>query len=154
MAFPGRETHHEWIATIAYDRSRSVFLPPPAGSGRHRLAALHRDVLPLRAEVDPRFFPPAETFRTLQLSTLACGRENTIRDCESARQQADPLLDHPRLPVSCKDVLWTIDQKARVAASNSYERRSEIDQAARDVTVFCRQRAMPQDPVPAPASTP
>ena len=112
------------------------------------------DVLPLRAAVDPRFFPPAETFRTLQLSTLACGRENTIRDCESARQQADPLLDHQRLPVSCKDVLWTIDQKARVAASNSYERRSEIDQAARNVTVFCRQRAMPQDPVPAPASTP
>jgi hypothetical protein len=110
--------------------------------------------IPLRAEVDPRFFPPADIFRALQLSTLACGRENTISDCESARQQADPLLDHPRLPVSCKDVLWTIEQKARVAASNSFERRNEIDQAARDVTVFCRQRAMPQDEQPVPTSAP
>lgn len=102
--------------------------------------------LPARAGIDPRFFPPAETFRTLQLSTLACGRENTSTDCDRARDQADPLLDHPRLPVSCKDVLWTIYQQAKVAASNSYERRRDIDQAARDLTQFCRQRAMPQEP--------
>lgn len=102
-------------------------------------------------EVDPRFFPPAAIFRTLQLSTLACGRENTISDCESAREQADPLLDHPRLSMSCKDVLWRIDQKARAASRNSYGRRHEIDRAAQDVTIFCRQRAMRQDQ-PAPAA--
>jgi hypothetical protein len=96
---------------------------------------------PLLAKLDPGVFPPAETFRTLQLTTLACGRENTAASCDRARALADPLLDHPRLPASCKDTLWEIRQHALVAASNSIERRERIDRAGRDVTVFCRQRA-------------
>jgi hypothetical protein len=75
----------------------------------------------------------------LQLTTYACGRDNTASSCEQARLQADPLLDHPRLPASCKDVLWKIRQKAVVAPSNSFERRDPIDAAANEVTVFCRQ---------------
>jgi hypothetical protein len=88
----------------------------------------------------PETFPPPEVFRKLQLTTYACGRDNAASSCEQARIQADPLLDHPRLPASCKDVLWKIRQKAVTASSNSFERRDPIDAAANDVTVFCRQR--------------
>ncbi len=92
-----------------------------------------------RSAPAPEAFPAPETFRTLQLTTYACGRENTASSCDRARQLADPLLDHPRLPASCKDVLWRIRQKAVVGTTNSFERRDPIDAAANDVTVFCRQ---------------
>ena len=94
---------------------------------------------PALADTLPDGFPPPEVFRKLQLTTYACGRENTASSCEQARLQADPLLDHPRLPASCKDVLWKIRQKAVAAPSNGFERRDPIDAAANDVTVFCRQ---------------
>ena len=94
---------------------------------------------PARSGTLPEAFPAPEIFRKLQLTTYACGRENTPSSCEQARLQADPLLDHPRLPASCKDVLWRIRQKAVVAPTNSFERRDPIDAAANDVTVFCRQ---------------
>jgi len=85
-------------------------------------------------------FPPPETFRSLRLLTLACGRDNTAEPCDQARAVADPLLDHPRLPASCKDALWEIRQRARVAATNSFKRRDPIDKAAEDVKAFCRQQ--------------
>lgn len=97
-----------------------------------------------RAGSNPETFPPPEVFRKLQLTTYACGRDNTASSCEQARLQADPLLDHPRLPASCKDVLWKIRQKAVAAPTNSFERRDPIDAAANDVTVFCRQRSKPK----------
>ncbi|KEF42125.1 MAG: hypothetical protein ER33_07805 [Cyanobium sp. CACIAM 14] len=102
---------------------------------------------PLGAAPQPPPFPPASDFRSLQLITLACGRENSAEPCEKARTLANPLLDHPRLPASCKDVLWTIRQQAVVAASNSFERREAIDRAARSLTAVCRQ----QLPVTKPA---
>ena len=84
---------------------------------------------PALADTLPDGFPPPEVFRKLQLTTYACGRENTASSCEQARLQADPLLDHPRLPASCKDVLWKIRQKAVAAPSNGFERRDPIDAA-------------------------
>ncbi|MFO0138183.1 MAG: hypothetical protein ACK535_09220, partial [Cyanobacteriota bacterium] len=39
----------------------------------------------------PETYPPPEIFRTLQLTTYACGRDNTASSCEQARLQADPL---------------------------------------------------------------
>lgn len=86
-------------------------------------------------------YPPASLFRSLQLITLACGRDNSSGSCEKARTMADPLLDHPRLSARCKDMLWAIRQNAQVAPQNSYERREGIDRAARDVTLLCRQPA-------------
>jgi hypothetical protein len=84
-------------------------------------------------------YPPASTFRTIQLETLACGRENTAAPCDKARRLADPLLDHPRLSTSCKDALWSVRQKAVTAATNSSERRDPIDKASRDLAAYCRQ---------------
>lgn len=88
-------------------------------------------------------YPPASEFRSLQLITLACGRDNDAASCDKARAMADPLLDHPRLSASCKDSLWAIRQRAVVASTNSRDRRDAIDRAARDVTVFCRQPTRP-----------
>ena len=97
---------------------------------------------PLRAApaaaFPPDVFPPSSVFRTLQLNTLACGRENTAERCGEARRQADPLLDHPRLPARCKDVLWSIRNLAVEAPTNSLTRRDPIDQAAAEVTIACR----------------
>lgn len=100
-------------------------------------------VTPSMAGLDPRLFPGSEVFRELQLTTLACSRENTASDCERARAEAEKLLEHPRLPSSCKDTLWTITQKATVGATQSFERRRAIDRAAQDVISLCRQRVNP-----------
>ena len=90
----------------------------PAGLARHLGWLLALLPLPLQAagtpKLDPTLYPPPDTFRSLQLAVLACGRENTAALCEKARLQADPLLDHPRLPSVCKDVLWNIRQKSVV----------------------------------------
>jgi hypothetical protein len=96
--------------------------------------------LPLQAAPELPPFPPAADFRSLQLITLACSRENTAEPCAQARDLADPLLDHPRLPASCKDALWSIMQRAVVAPSNSFERREAIDRVADRLTVVCRQQ--------------
>ena len=88
-------------------------------------------------------YPPAETFRRIQLSTFACGRENSAESCDKARGLADPLLDHPRLPSSCKDALWDVSQLARTAPQNSFARRDPIDEAANRVRQLCRQPVQP-----------
>ena len=85
-------------------------------------------------------YPPDETFRRLRLVTLVCGRDNTEEACTEARTTADPLLDHPLLSASCKDALWDIRQRAKVAPSNSFERRDPIDEAAQQVMLFCRRQ--------------
>ena len=113
------------------------------------LAALLGAADGLRAAPADRPFPPASTFRSLQLTSLDCSRENSSAPCDRARAMADPLLDHPRLSGRCKDVLWDIRQKATVAPANSAERREAIDASARDLTMFCRQQVKPQPQPPA-----
>ena len=100
-------------------------------------------VTPATAGLDPRLFPGSEVFRELQLTTLACSRENTASDCDRARAEAENLIEHPRLPSSCKDSLWTITQKATVGSTQSFERRRVIDKAAQEVVSLCRQRVKP-----------
>ena len=85
-------------------------------------------------------YPSTDLFRSLQLNVLACGRENTPGSCDIARRTADPLLDHPRLPASCKDVLWTIRERAVVAPANSFNRREQLNRAAADLIPLCRDR--------------
>jgi hypothetical protein len=130
----------------------------PAGLARHlgRLLALLPlplsvallPGLPLLAASNPKLnaavYPPPDTFRSLQLALLACGRENTAALCDQVRQQADPLLDHPRLPSVCKDVLWTIRQKAVVGAADDFNRRDRIEKLAREVSAICNQQAKPK----------
>lgn len=88
-------------------------------------------------------YPPAETFRRIQLTTFACGRENTATSCDQARSQADRLLDHPRLTSSCKDALWEVRERAHTAPANNFARRDPIDEAANRVRLVCRQPVQP-----------
>jgi hypothetical protein len=94
-------------------------------------------------------FPPRDTFRTLQLAAQTCGRDNDTASCDQARGGADALLDHPRLPARCKDTLWEISQRARVAPRNDLARREALNRSGDDLMAFCRQQVRA-----APAETP
>lgn len=115
------------------------------------LALLLGLALPPPAAAESAPFPSSESIRQLQLQTLACARENTAAACDPARRQADPLIDHPRLPATCKDTLWAIVQQAQPAASNSFERRDALGRLAQDLTRVCRQTLRPTQK---PAETP
>jgi len=93
--------------------------------------------------IDPTQFPPTELFRQLQLNTIACGRDNSPEPCQQARATADPLMDHPRLPASCKDTLWDIRERAVVVSTNSYARREALNRDASDVMVLCKPATKP-----------
>lgn len=95
---------------------------------------------PLRAAEKNVPYPATDLFRRLQLDVLDCGRENNAASCDAARKVADPLLDHPRLPASCKDLLWTIRERGVVAPSNSFNRREQLNKAAADIMPLCRER--------------
>ena len=94
----------------------------------------------LRAAPKEISYPSADLWRQLQLTVLECGRENTAASCDLARSTADPLLDHPQLPATCKDNLWTIRDQAVVAASNNYARRERLNKAASELLPLCRER--------------
>lgn len=94
----------------------------------------------LRAAPKVLSYPSTDLWRQLQLTVLECGRENTAASCDLARSTADPLLDHPQLPATCKDALWTIRDQAVVAASNSYARRERLNKAASELLSLCRER--------------
>ncbi len=102
-------------------------------------AALASGLAPGPAFAAEAPYPPATTFREVQLTTFSCGRDNTPSDCDKARRLADPLLDNPRLSTACKDALWSVRQLSVVAPQNSPERRDPIDKASRDVAAYCRQ---------------
>lgn len=115
--------------------------------GTLAIAVLSTGVMSRAAEP----FPSRDSLRAMQLAALACARENTAASCHQARALADPLLDHPRLPASCKDLLWTISQKAQPAASNSFERREAIAQPAGSLLSVCRSNEQQTAPKAAPA---
>jgi hypothetical protein len=137
--------------------ARSVRSPRPAATqglrlvaGSLALAATLQTSAALARQQEPPF-PSEQELRDLQQLVFACGRENTSAPCDQARRRADPLLDHPRLPGSCKDVLWQIREQAVVAASNSFNRRDQLDRVGLDLVRVCQQRR----PQPAsPGATP
>lgn len=99
-------------------------------------------------------FPSEDSLRQVQLAALACSRENTAASCEQARSQLNPLLDHPRLPATCKDLVWTLLQSVRPASRNSFERRDAIDDPASRLLLVCRSAEKPEPAPQAPAAAP
>jgi len=83
-------------------------------------------------------FPSEESLKELQLVTISCARDNSAASCSKSQELADPLMDHPRLPASCKDLLWSILEKAKPAASNSYQRREALSDPAQRLLLVCR----------------
>jgi hypothetical protein len=110
-------------------------------------------ISPLQARLQDPPLPREQELRELQQLVFACGRENTSGPCEQARRRADPLLDHPRLPGSCKDVLWQIREQALVASANSLQRREQLERTGLDLVRVCQQRrAQPAAPRPGTGS--
>jgi hypothetical protein len=95
---------------------------------------------PLQAAPKDPPYPSMELLRELQLQTFACGRENTVEACGKGSTMADPLLDHPRLGANCKDAIWTIRERAKPAATNTFERREALNRAGQDLIPFCKQQ--------------
>lgn len=98
--------------------------------------------LPAHSRLQDPPYPSREALRNLQLLVFTCGRDNQAAPCEDARRQADSLLDHPRLPGSCKDSLWQIQEQAVVASANSFGRRDRLDRTAVDMLRFCQDRGL------------
>ncbi len=85
-------------------------------------------------------YPSTETLRKVQLAAVACARENSAASCSQAKAIADPLIDHPLLPSSCKDLLWTITYLSKPADRNTYQRREGLEQPAEAVVRSCQFR--------------
>ena len=102
---------------------------------------------PLQAAPTYVPWPSQDVLKTLQKEAFLCSLNNSPDQCERARQRADELMDHPRLPAICKDVLWRLVKESRVAATNSFQRRDAIDQPARRLIGVC------SEPVKKPALT-
>lgn len=84
-------------------------------------------------------WPSKEELRTIQLEAFECSKDNQSEPCSSTRSKADALMDHPRLPGVCKDVLWTLMETATVSPSNDYKRRDAIDTPAKRLTSICAE---------------
>ena len=97
-------------------------------------------------------WPSQDTLSTLQKEAFLCSLNNSPDQCEEVRERADALMDHPRLPAICKDVLWSLVAEASVAATNSFRRRDAIDQPARRLIRVCSELVKPSKE-PAPART-
>ena len=98
---------------------------------------------PLQAASTYVPWPSQDALKTLQKEAFLCSLNNSPDQCEGVRQRADALMDHPRLPAICKDVLWSLVGEARVAATNSFRRRDAIDQPARRLTRVCSEPVKP-----------
>ena len=118
------------------------------------LSALLTGPSALQAQTADVSFPTREELRELQLQAYACSRENTAESCDRTRALSDPLMDHLRLPATCKDTLWEILQASTVVATNSYQRRDSIDRPARRLTVVCANPVKPTAPAPSPGTRP
>ena len=106
----------------------------------------------VEAQIKQVPFPTREELRALQLLAYNCSRGNDAESCDKTRSLADPLMDHPRLSAACKDTVWEVVQTARVASSNSFQRRDSIDRPARRLTLVCSEPEKPQEPA-APTQT-
>ena len=91
-------------------------------------------------------WPTKDQLRQIQINAFSCSRENSDATCRSARLAADALMDHPRLPAVCKDVLWTLVETAKVAPANTYQRRDAIDEPARELSTICAEPIKKKDP--------
>ena len=98
---------------------------------------------PLQATPTYVPWPSQDIFRALQKEAFLCSLNNGPDQCNGVRQRADELMDHPRLPAICKDVLWRLVKESRVAATNSFQRRDAIDQPARRLIGVCSEPIKP-----------
>ena len=98
---------------------------------------------PLQAAPTYVPWPSQGVLKTLQKEAFLCSLKNSPDLCDPARRRADELMDHPRLPAICKDVLWRLVKESHIAATNSFQRRDAIDQPARRLIGVCSEPIKP-----------
>ena len=84
-------------------------------------------------------WPSKDQLQGIEHAAYACSRDNTTEACARVRQLADPLMDHPRLPGLCKDVLWSLMDEAKAASTNNYRRKDTITNTARRIPRVCAE---------------
>ena len=84
-------------------------------------------------------WPSKDQLRGIEQAAYACSRDNSTKACAHVRQLADPLMDHPRLPGLCKDVLWFLMDEAKVAKTNDFRRKDSITNTARRIPKVCAE---------------
>ena len=84
-------------------------------------------------------WPSKEQLQGIERAAYACSRDNTTEACARVRQLADPLMDHPRLPGLCKDVLWSLMDESKAASTNDYRRKDTITNTARRIPRVCSE---------------
>ena len=82
-------------------------------------------------------WPSKDQLRRIEQAAYACSRNNSTEACARVRQLANPLMDHPRLPGLCKDVLWSLMDEAKVANTNDFRRKDAITDTARRIPRVC-----------------
>ena len=82
-------------------------------------------------------WPSKDQLKAIQFAAYSCSLNNDAESCGRTRALADPLMDHPRLPGLCKDILWSLMEQSTVASSNDYKRRDAIDTTARRLAGAC-----------------
>ena len=87
-------------------------------------------------------WPSNDQLRSIEQAAYACSRDNSAEACARVRQLADPLMDHPRLPGLCKDVLWSLMDEAKVANTNDFRRKDAITNTARRIQRVCAEAVM------------
>ncbi len=112
------------------------------------LGLLLLSATPAFSELEYVPIPTKEELRSIQLQAFTCSRTNEAEACRRTRQMVDPLMDHPRLPSSCKDVVWDLLQVAKTASKNSFQRRDAIDSPARRLSVICINSTRQKSPNP------
>tara|TARA_B100001175_G_scaffold294459_1_gene281741 strand:- start:231 stop:605 length:375 start_codon:yes stop_codon:yes gene_type:complete len=98
---------------------------------------------PLQAGSTYAPWPSQDVLKMLQKEAFLCSLNNSPDQCDPARQRADELMDHPRLPAICKDVLWGLVKESHVTTTNSFQRRDAIDQPARRLIKVCSEPVKP-----------
>ena len=84
-------------------------------------------------------WPSKNQLREIEQAAYACSRDNSTEACARVRQLADPLMDHSRLPVLCKDVLWSLMDEAKVAHTNDFRRQDAITNNAQRIPRVCAE---------------
>ena len=110
-----------------------------------RISLLLALAAPTKAVEPYEGWPSKDQLRTIEQSAYACSRVNSTKACARVRQLADPLMDHPRLPGLCKDVLWFLIDEAKVASTNDFRRKDAITITARRIPRVCAEPVMKKE---------
>ena len=90
-------------------------------------------------------WPSKDQLRGIEQAAYTCSRDNSTQACARVRQLADPLMDYSRLPGLCKDVLWSLMDKAKVANTNDFRRKNAITNTARRIQRVCAEPVMKKE---------